>query len=77
MRASADSLARIDKRTDDRQEVQMCRMNEPQSSAASFTEDLQLKEMRAALYNILVSETHAQALEIARTALEIDQERQG
>ena len=33
--------------------------------------------MRAALYKILMSETHAQAVEIARTALEKDQERQG
>ena len=48
----------------------------PLTTTVSFTEYLQLKEMRAALYTVMVSETHAQAIEIARAAVEKDQERQ-
>jgi hypothetical protein len=52
----------------------------PLTTTVSFTEYLQLKEMRAALYaalyKVMVSETHAQAIEIARAAVEKDQERQ-
>ena len=46
------------------------------TTTVSFTEYLQLKEMGAALYKVIVSETHAQAIEIACAAVEKDKERQ-